>query len=204
MSTHTHTVILWNTSSSVENMCILYSPLQIPCHYNGWGPEEERCYPWRYISLPLLHYTILVLSPPLLPTVCTRSYLSLFVQRMMRYGWLCAINTLLMSLSEWHLCHLCLSTCTQVMTSSLPPSSFPNHRVVSEQFQQFATKKKLKHAGDPDVKPPHITTQPPYICVCLFAKYSDFHQGPGPPHQASATIPKRTEWRKWTTYLVEL
>ena len=63
---------------------------------------------------------------------------------------------------------------------------------MSDKFQDFAQKKKLKHAGDPDVSYHrsihHHSCDVLSVCLCV-----DFHQGSGQTHSQSAPVPEGAE-----------
>lgn len=101
----------------------------------------------------------------------------------------------------------CIQVSVSELTNTLshsPPPPPPLPRVVSEQFQQFATKKKLKHAGDPDVWPPPPLPPSAFsftfhslnsCCLSLsLSVNADIHQRPGSSYQTSPTISEGIEW----------
>ena len=66
-------------------------------------------------------------------------------------------------------------------------------------FQEFAKNKKLKHAGDPDVRMEKESERElcGMIFLCLVLLYIDLHQRSSPTHSPSSPVSEGAEQGKY-------
>lgn len=94
--------------------------------------------------------------------------------------------------SDTNILLMCQSKCLAYLTA-LSISSSLCFRVVAQKFQEFAQKKKLKHAGDPDVM---ILFKETRIDLFLFM-FAGVYQRSSSPYKESATVSERASWSEF-------